>query len=233
MKKFGSREEYFYDGSHYIRKSAYYRNASFLVYPTWEEVNRNILIPGDRWHPFAPPSLPPWEIILTDGEGIIPHRLIPFTLQTLEDYHPILGKKIILMNLPEYLNHDVSRLSLPVLDMGRFYDRTDFQVGDALRIKVLDFDSGFYHMEHISRPEREELDHKSDIWLSLMERSMERVINLFGEKLILPNQVDWAYFMGGPGLMEQPSLNFHHFMKRTEHFSLSSRDGIHYLTKKD
>ena len=170
MKKIGCRDEYFYDGSHYISKNAYYRGASFLVYPSWEEVNRNILVPGDRWHPFCPPSMPPWEIILTDGNGIIPHKMIPFTLQTLEDYHPILGKKILLMNMQEHLGSDCSRLSLPVLAMGEFYERYDFQVGDALRIKVLDYDSGFYHMEHIRRPEREELDHKSDHWLNLMEK---------------------------------------------------------------
>ncbi|MBN2625194.1 MAG: hypothetical protein JXA95_00905 [Spirochaetales bacterium] len=232
MKKIGCRDEYFYDGSHYISKNAYYRGASFLVYPSWEEVNRNILVPGDRWHPFCPPSMPPWEIILTDGNGIIPHKMIPFTLQTLEDYHPILGKKILLMNMQEHLGSDCSRLSLPVLAMGEFYERYDFQVGDALRIKVLDYDSGFYHMEHIRRPEREELDHKSDLWLNLMEKSMERVINLFGERLILPNQVDWAYFMGGPGLMRKPTLNFHHFMKRTEQFTLSSADGLYFLRKK-
>jgi hypothetical protein len=232
MNKIGSRDEYFYDGSHYISKNAYYRGASFLVYPSWEEVNRKILVPGDRWHPFCPPSMPPWEIILTDGNGIIPHKMIPFTLQTLEDYHPILGKKILLMNMQEHLGGNGSRLSLPVLAMGEFYDRSDFQVGDALRIRVLDYESGFYHMEHIRRPEREELDYKSDLWLSLMEKSMERVINLFGERLILPNQVDWAYFVGGPRLMDHPTLNFHHFMKRTEQFTLSSADGLHFLKKK-
>ncbi len=232
MTKSINSEDYFYDGTHYISKGAYYKNSTFLIYPTWEEVNRKILIPGDRWHPFCPTALPPWQIRTFDGENIIPFRNINYTINALEKYHVLLGKKILLMNLFQHPSLIQENLMIPVMDMGCFYERHDFEVGDAIRIHVLDYQEGLYAAEYVNRSEQMEMQHKEDSWLSLMEESMEKVISLFGDKLILPRQVDWAFFLGGWRLLKYPVLNIRHFLDSTNLFTLAEDKGVYFLKKK-
>ena len=232
MTKYGNWEDYFYDGSHYISKGAYYRDSSFLIHPTWEEVNRKILIPGDRWHPFCPSSLSPSEIKTIHGESLIPFRSINYTLEALEGYHSLLGREILIMNLTDGGSAFCRQFTLPVMDMREFYGRYDFQVGDAIRIHVLDYQQGVYAAEYVNQPEREEWDEKANSWLSLMESSMHKVIALFGDKLILPRQIDWAFFMGGRKLLNGPSANIRYFLNHTDQFTVAGRDGVYFLRKK-
>ena len=232
MTKYGNWEDYFFDGSHYISKGAYYRNSSFLIYPTWEEVNRSILIPGDRWHPFCPSGLPPHDIKTIHGESLIPFRTINYTLEALEGYHTMLGKEILIMNLAEAASSHCDQFSLAVMDMRDFYRRHDFQVGDAIRVHVLDYHQGLYAAEYVNQPEKGEWDERANSWLSLMEASMHKVIALFGDKLILPRQIDWAFFMGGRRLLSRPSANIRYFLRHTNQFTVAGRDGVYFLRKK-
>ncbi|MDC7218837.1 MAG: hypothetical protein PQJ59_02790 [Spirochaetales bacterium] len=220
MTKYGKREDYFYDGTHYISKGAFYKNRSFLIYPTWEEINRNILIPGDRWHPFCPASQAPEDLTLIWENDLIAKKTITYPESALDQYHVLLAK--------ELYNRISSKTT--VMDLKSFYRKNDFQVGEALCITVLDYTMGIYRIE--AAPKQEYGDNEADLWLSRMESAMGRVISLYGDRLILPLQFDWAYFMGGQKLMSRPAANIRHFLQRTTRFSLTQDEGIYFLTKK-
>ena len=231
MKKYGRRDDFFYDGAHYISKGAYYKGASFMIYPTMEEVNRKIIIPGDRWHPFCPSSLHPWEIKLLYSQNIVPLKRINYPLKALKKYHQLLGRELYLFSLIDKLYEPNDSLSMPVLDMSSFYDRYDFKMGDAVQIKVIDYHSGIYKPEFISRQEILERHQEEIEWLSLMEESMDRVIKLFQDRIILANQVDWAYFFGGQRLTNCTSTNVHDFLEKTESFSIKGKEGVYFLVE--
>jgi hypothetical protein len=231
MIKYGKREDFFYDGTHYISKGAYYKGSSFLIYPTMEEVNRKLIIPGDRWHPFCPSSLHPWEIKLLHTQRVIPLKKINYPMKALRKYHQLLGRELYLLSLIEDLYEPNDSICMPVLDMSSFYDNNCFRVGDAIRIKVIDYHGGIYKPEYVSRTELINSQDEEAKWLSLMEKSMDRVIKLFKDRLILANQVDWAYFFGGQRLTHSPSANVHEFLERTDHFSIKGNEGVYFLVE--
>jgi hypothetical protein len=231
MKLNTSWEDFFYDGSHYISKNAYYRNSSFLIYPNWEEINRGILIPGDRWHPFCPSSMAPWDITLVYNKSSILFREIYSPLNALEKYHCLLDKELLLNNLQNNYTYIQDKYCIPVLDMTQFYEDNDFKIGDALLIQVLDYQKAIYKIQYIDYNEEKLMEKTSNSWLSLLDASLEKVINHFGEKLILPYQFDWAFFIGGPALTRHPKSSINHYLKDTTQFTISHKDGYLHLQK--
>lgn len=225
------RENYFYDGKHYYRKSAFYRGASFLIYPTMEEVNRNLLIPGDRWHPFCPLYLHPWELKLIFSKAVIPLKRINYPLSALKSYHKLMGRRIYLPSLIDSFYEADDKINMPVLDMTAFYEKFNFHLGDAVRIKVLDYLHGVYKPEYVSRGELEEENSHFTEWQKLMEESMMKVIDLFKDNLILINQFDWANFIGGYNLIHNSTANIHNFLDNTLHFTIRDNNGIYFLTQ--
>ncbi|MDA3849909.1 MAG: hypothetical protein PF447_01415 [Spirochaetaceae bacterium] len=192
---------FFYDNGYFIKKSHFFSEAKFKITLTDREIEEEMLIPGHRWHPFVSRELKPWDITLYDYRGVeIPKKERVLDWENLKCYHLLLGEEQIFSQcqiktnlfgqfFAEFPHYDISSLVEKI------------KKPKMLSCRVLDYEKGHIQIERIE--EGQPISHE---FIQQVENAFFKVFEKFGPTLALPEQIEWAVFMGDSTIKESPKL---------------------------
>ena len=144
-------------GEKYIAAGALFNGAEFLIEPDGFEIENNILSPGHRFVAFMSQELFPSEVIFRESGARKRQSFREFTGQaeSIIKYHLLMGAETLFdffaaeadENMESARKSANPQLKLSVLDVAKFYAETDFTEGDALLVKVVDFNKGEFEFQ--------------------------------------------------------------------------------------
>lgn len=212
----------------YIRRRKFFDRAEFCISPTQDEIDRGILFPGHRFHPFIDQEILPFDVILKpeNSESEFKIKTVKdFSIDDLQLYHVLLGTELMLSYFILNDNANIkafdpensidTKLKMKAFDMKEFYKEHSFKLGDALLVSVENCDDGIFRFSVL--PGSEKQSHFADIqvWVSKMENALMNVFDKFGPAIDIPSQLEQA-LITDPSLMENVFISYGEFLKITQ-----------------
>jgi hypothetical protein len=203
----------------WVSRRGCFEQARFVIKPSRTEIMNGILIPGHRCVPFANPLLRPKEysffwkkktIRWTSMEGD-PEEFYPYYTLFGEEYTP---HYIAMENEDnEYAyseREDPAVVSINALNMSGVYRETGFVPGDGFITKTLDWKTGSFALEKISKDVWSESDMAD--WLSSAEDGFKKAFKTLGPGSSTEEQIAHAYFFGGRRMRDIPAYSLEEFL---------------------
>lgn len=226
----------------YMRMCVFFDKQEFCISPDAYELEQGVLFPGHRFAIFSHPEIFMSEIVLKDAgtnrrfskisnvndlEKIIPYYTL-FGLEQINDY-------LIADSEENYKALRVSKkggckIVSNVFDMKKFYQQHDFELGDAVRIKISDWTKGIFEASYI--PGNKRKNSKLKQWEKKFADALELVIDEFGNYMGINMQLNYAYYVGGQELLTSESLSLDEFYRQTTRFEICIDSGETFLAKK-
>ncbi|MCP3964939.1 MAG: hypothetical protein GY750_10945 [Lentisphaerae bacterium] len=224
-----------FDSDKYFLKKDFFTDQVFLVTPDEIEIDNGILFPGHRFCMFCEEDIFPSEITLKDPQGEILNLLeFTYNVTALVPYHILMGSEQIFdyfiaensSNL-DLLDQEKpsDKVTLNVFDIAKFYDKHGFSTGDAIVVKVCDWENGVFSFDYLSGNQRKDKDVLN--WIDQYSGAVERVIDAFENYIEIPDQLRWAYFLGGKDLLSANSASLDEFYNRSERIEINFEDANH------
>lgn len=216
----------------YIPRKKFFDKAEFCISPTQDEIDKGILFPGHRFHPFLDQEILPFDVVLKpeNSESALKIKTVKdFKIKELELYHSLLGTELMLSYfiLNDKANakafdpqkENAVKLNMKVFDMKEFYKEHSFKLGDALLVSVEDCETGVFRFSFL--PGSEKQSHFADIqvWVSKMENALMAVFDKFGPAIDIPSQLEQA-LINDSSLMENVFISYGEFLKITQNISI-------------
>lgn len=207
---------YFHQNGNFVRKSYFFKDSRFLICLTEAERRSGFLIPGHRWLPFVERSLKPWEITLLDYRGReIPKEEKRQDIQILKAFHLLLGEERLFSDCQLKSNLMGNFVAeFPHYHLESLLGGSAINNRQCLRCRVLDYQKGIIQIEAVVEEE------DTGLWHVEMEQALNKVIETFGLSLNLPDQLEWAIYMGHPRLREHPLQSLAAFIHKHPRFAL-------------
>ncbi len=225
MRTLDADDRYFGDvEGNYCSKVDYYRNFEFLITPDDWEIENKVLFPGHRFAPFVNPDVFPSEVKVVKPALVTKELHLP--LSQIFHYCLLLGSEqifdFLIAESPD--NAGLSKaaratdvVTVNVFDMTEFYQKHDFYEGDAILCKVLDYEQGVVEFHYLSGEKRKE--QKVREFIAKLEDALTEVICRFEKYLEIPEQLSYAFFVGGKGLKPEGSID--EFIKYTTQIEIN------------
>ncbi|MDD5698556.1 MAG: hypothetical protein PHH77_08050 [Victivallaceae bacterium] len=224
------------DENIYVVRSKFFTGRKFLITPGESEIDHNILFPGHRFCTFCREDIFPSEITVfgqNDGREL---HLRQFTCPAaaLMPSHIFLGSEqlfdFLVAENPAnraLLGRKFPRCEavLNVFDLEDFYRAHDFTLGDALLVTVKDWTEGVFVFSYLSGADRR--SSKVKTWIDEFGRAVEMVIDRFGDYLEIPDQLRWAFFLGGEELWGAESGSLDEFYRDNDRIEVSFTNADH------
>ncbi len=236
-----SDESLFCGNDEYTGRGEFFSGREFVLTPSSYEIESGILFPGHRFTAFMSPEIFPAEIELTCKDGIAPAlREITGELVQFFPYHMLMGSEQVFdFFIAE--NHSnaklahgagaVEKITLNVFDMADFYRRHNFTEGDALLCRVSDWSKGRFVCSYLSGEERSTGNIRQ--WVSLFDDAAGAVIDRFDNFPDIPEQLSWAFFIGGQALMDgRKAASLDEYIKMTGKLDISLEAGHSVLVRR-
>ncbi len=216
----------------YILRRKFFDKAEFCISPTQDEIDKGILFPGHRFHPFLDQDILPFDVVLKPENLETEFKMKTvkdFSIEDLQLYHCLLGIQLM---LSYFILNDKSndkafdpkkgtdvKLKMKVFDLKSFYKEHSFKLGDALLVSVEDCDEGIFRFSVL--PGSEKQSHFADIqnWVSKMENALMNVFDKFGPGIDIPYQLEQA-LINDQSLMENVFISYGEFLKITQKISI-------------
>lgn len=193
--------DYFFNEGQFFKKSAFFKGSVFLIQLTRDEWEKGFLIPGHRWHPFVSRELRPWDIELLDTQGnTIPREERSTDWEKLKPFHLLLGEEQLFSDCQ--MKSDLFGrffAQFPQYDLRDFIGTKTYSETKFLKCQVLDYNRGIIRIEGLVSPNKEESS-----WQESLEKALNLVFQSKGLSLTLPEQIEWALFLGGKELRKTP-----------------------------
>ncbi|MDR0556717.1 MAG: plasmid pRiA4b ORF-3 family protein [Treponema sp.] len=203
----------------WVSRRGCFEQTRFVIKPSRTEIMNGILIPGHRCVPFANPLLRPkeyaffWEkkaVSWTSMEGE-PEEFYPYYTIFGEEYTP---HYIAMENENnEYAyseREEPAVVSVSTLDMSGIYRETGFVPGDGFIAKTLDWKTGSFALEKISKDVWSESELAD--WLSVTEDGFKKAFKTLGPGVSTEEQIAHAYFWGGTRMRDIPAYSLEEFL---------------------
>jgi hypothetical protein len=215
----------------YFAREHFFSRKRFCVTPSAYELEQGILFPGHRFAPFCEEDVFASEIILLPpgkSEDAVLSYEVEISLEDAVAYHNLLGSEQMFnffiadhqRNYAVVSAGDPSqKIILTVFDLKEFYQKNNFQNGDALIFTVVDWEAGEFRFEYLSTEKRDYENKKQ--WVQMLEYALEEVFNEHGDYLEIPEQFAQAIFKGDQKLISQPDASLDEFQSRVKMFRLS------------
>jgi hypothetical protein len=216
----------------YIPRRKFFDKAEFCISPTQDEIDKGILFPGHRFHPFLSTDVLPFDVVLKpeNSESALKIKTVKdFSIEDLQLYHSLLCTELMLsyfilndkanVNAFDPKKSIDTKLKMKVFDMKEFYKEHSIKLGDALLVSVENCEAGLFRFSFL--PGSEKQSHFGDIqnWVSKMENSLMKVFDEFGPAIDIPSQLEQA-LINDSSLMENVYISYGEFLKITQKISL-------------
>jgi hypothetical protein len=224
----------------YFLRSKFFTGREFVVTPGEIEIENNIIFPGHRFCVFCESEVFPSEVTLLDAEGKkLKTRQFSHEVTELIPYHIFLGSEQIfdyfIAENPKntaLLEEKTSRrdVTLNVFDLKEFFSKHDFTLGDALLLKVKDWNEGIFTFSYLSGSERRSSKIKE--WIDDFGRAVEMVIDRFEDYLEIPDQLRWAFFMDAGLFAGKNSASLDEFYSGSDRIEINFESAHTVLARK-
>lgn len=243
-------EEYFLkglgDSGYAVSRQSFFAGASFKILPEEQEIKKGILLCGARFVPFVSPEIFAGEYELSCAEepekilktkkisGFFANFCRPYLLlgrsETLDTLAAESSKNYEEMRTVKSL--DKAKVTLTVYDLASFYERHSFKLGDAILVKIVDWECGKFILEYCPAallPQEEE----KEKFLTVFEDSIAETFKIFGEYQLLCDQISYAYFFASQNssydLRKTPALSLDEYPARMRDIAVNRDDAEWFL----
>ena len=188
-------------------KIHYFCRMPFAVTPEKWEIEQGVLFPPSRLTPFLTEEVFPSDAELYYDDEPLPKKEITLPFSEALHYSMLIGHEQIL----DYLEADsdansslrkhlapTTLVTMTVFDCSALFRDLDFKHGDSLILQLTDPDSGELEINY--RPLEERSEEAREKWIGCYEKAMLKVVEKFRDYLDLPQQIGWAFYLGGEEL---------------------------------
>ena len=210
----------------WMSRRGFFEPLPFVISPTRMELVNGILIPGHRCVPFANAGLLPNEYNFFWNGSPVPSTTSEGPPEEFYPYYSIYGEEYA----PQYVARDNSEneeafnedpyddppeVSIKTLDMRNIYRETSFVPGDRFLVKTLDWKTGNFHLEKVSRDEWSGAE--LDAWFAAAEKGFENSFAHLGPASCTEEQIAFAYWLAPPRIKEVPAYALEDYLyERTD-----------------
>jgi len=225
----------------YLLKKLFFQDGTFCITPDKYEIEHRILFPGHRFAPFCAEGIFPSEIRLTEvgKDKKTGMKDVSDTLENIIKYHVLLGSEQIFdflvaenpvnMKLLQGKTKD-RQVKLKAFDLKDFYLSHEFEEGDALAVKIVDWTEGVFSFSYLSGNSRKESRVKE--WTRKYSEAIDKTIDAYEDYLEIPDQLSNAFFIGGHELLAADGASLDEFYRNNDHIEISMDSGHTILTRK-
>lgn len=211
-------------------RDLFFNKAKFRISPMEKEIQGGYLVVGHRPYPYCNPEILPHHIITfasedSDEEIKIPLSLVELPLSEWLIFHSLLNPQSLMLLLNEANDYEFTEMesltpgtkaNLPVLDMKAFYEKYEFEFGDAIIATVEDWSEGLLSFEVEKRSERCLEFGAEDKWVAEMDQCLEKVLESEGPRLPAVEQFARAFFLSDGLLLKEPTLHLGGYLSRSK-----------------
>ncbi|MFA6714347.1 MAG: hypothetical protein WC082_02605 [Victivallales bacterium] len=219
---------------YYIRDK-FFAGREFVITPGEIEIENNILFPGHRFCVFCENEIFPSEVTLIDENGgKIKTRQFTHEVTELIPYHIFLGSEQIfdyfIAESPEnaaLLKEKTSKrdVILNVFDLKEFFKKHNFTIGDALLVKIKDWEKGIFSFSYLSGSDRR--NSKIKEWIDNFGYAVEMVIDRFEDYFEIPDQLRWAFFTAPELFAGKNSASLDEFYTGSDRIEINFESAAH------
>lgn len=220
----------------YFMRNKFFAGRKFIITPSEIEIENNILFPGHRFCTFCNEDIFPSEITLLDAKSKTELQTREFKHEVTElmPYHILLGSEqifdyFIADNVANkaLLDEKTSQrnVTLNVFDLKEFYKNNNFTSGDALLVTVKDWNKGIFSFNYLCGMERR--NSKVKEWVNELGSAVEMIIDRFEEYLEIPDQLRWAFFVGGDILWGKDAGSLDEFYIHSDRIEINFSNASH------
>ena len=148
------------DKGEYLLKKSFFQDAEFCITPDKHEIEHGILFPGHRFSAFCSEEIFPSEVKFTETDSKKKSSLkdVSEKLEDIIKYHVLLGSEQIFDFLIAENQSNIkllqgkaagNQVKLKAFDLKDFYRSHDFEEGDAIAVKILDWTKGLFNFSYI------------------------------------------------------------------------------------
>lgn len=225
----------------YQLKRLFFQDGEFCITPDKHEIAQGILFPGHRFSAFCSEDIFPSEVKFTGTESKKqpPLKDVSEKLEDIIKYHVLLGSEQIFdfliaenqanMKLLQGKNTG-SQVKLKAFDIKDFYRANDFEEGDAIAVKILDWTKGCFNFSYIPGSSRKAGKVKQ--WVEQYSAAIDKTIDDYESYLEIPDQLSNAFFIGGRELLTAGGASLDEFYRNNDHIEISMDNGHTILTRK-
>ena len=247
-------DEYFLkgmgDAGYAVSRRSFFKNAVFRIIPDANEIRKGFLLCGARFVPFVSPEVFAGEYELVSAEkgakvfktktcnGLFADFCKPYlllgkseTLDTLvaecdENYEEIRSVRSL----------DRARVSITAYDLGTFYKKHDFRIGDGILVKIIDWECGKFSLQYSPASEAPQEEEKEK-FLTAFEDGIAETFKIFGEYQLPCDQIAYAYFFASENgtfdLRKNPALSLDEYPARMRDIAVNRDDAEWFLMPVD
>lgn len=194
----------------FITRAAVFTDKFFSIKPTKVEISLGILIPGHRCMPFSDPEMYPHELTFMSDDVILEQKVETLVLGDVLRAYELYGEEYI----PQFIAIDPANdendfakaeyelpnnIDLTVWDMNEFYALWNFNYGDRIIARVVNWDFGDIELMPIKTKHSTPFEITADDelrtrWLFDLEQSLENMIDVYGPLSSIEEQIAYAFF---------------------------------------
>ncbi|MCP4154872.1 MAG: hypothetical protein GY757_44530 [bacterium] len=175
-------------------RHCFLQDIPFRIEPTAFEIREGILVPGHRMLPFHPFGFIMDGVTFKWKNSKIKPRTKSFKMEELQVYFRLMDlQKVPIQNIEAILEEGAD-LEIQVCDMASFYKKNNFQEGDSIIVKPLNFREGTFFLKYDPLENFEthilEIEKVNRKFLSVLRKVIDT-------NLVLPNvekQLLYTYF---------------------------------------
>ena len=228
-------------GESYAAAAEFFAGKEFLIVPDGFEIDHNILIPGHRFVPFMQSDIFPSGITLKEVGARKRQSMKDFSGQAenIIKYHLLMGAETLFdffaaeadENMTNARNSTNPMLKLAVLDMEKFYKETDFKEGDALLVKVVDYNQGEFEF-HLSNG-KERAAGKLASYRAKFEDILEKVTEDLQPGSPIIEQIQCT-LLNAPELLNNPAMSLDELLIADSKFDIAfDQDGSSLIKRSE
>ncbi len=229
------------DTGEYQLKRLFFQNAEFCITPDKYEIEHGILFPGHRFSAFCTEEIFPSEIEFMEAGSSKKSRLkeVKEKLEDIIKYHVLLGSEQIFDFLVAEDSANMKLLQgkkngnqviLKAFDLKDFFRAHNFEEGDAIAVKILDWTNGIFIFSYLPGNNRKASRVKQ--WIDNYSVALDKTIDDYENYLEIPDQLSNALFIGGRGLLVADGASLDEFYRNNSHIEISMDNGHTILTRK-
>lgn len=193
----------------FLTRAGAFTRKKFSIKPTAEEVEKKVLIIGDRCIPYANPEIVSSTLNFSFNGKRLPKKVSDFDSFSAMQFFMLYGEEYISQYIasdPANENMDLVQLDfeLPAkvrltgISLEPFIEKYDFKYGDRLLCELQDWDSGSFSVEplilHNHKNKIDAIDVRRQEWFDLLEKMLTQSFELSGPRCSIEEQIAIATF---------------------------------------
>ncbi len=224
----------------FLRRNQFFKDAKFAITPTKEEIEKGILFVGGRFATFCNQDVFTTDISLVNIENNenVSYRNICIPIENAAYYYSLLGSEEMLENFiaESQINATIiadgnpnKEITLAVLDFEKFYNSSNFTLGDSLIVTVDDWFNGKYSFDIAPK---NIINKNQKKWMSILDKSLNQVFDRFDRYIEVPEQLSYAFFISDKWIKKNPVVSLEYYINNSDEIEMTFSDNRTILWRK-